>query len=144
MGSLFRTAESFGIAEILLSDGTADPGHPRAARSSMGCTETVAWRRAALGELENRPGVFALETGYTDVETFSFPREGVMIIGSEELGVSPEGMRIAKQSGGVVSIEAGGAKASLNVGVAAGIAMFRWFREIQRLPSDPGSPSSSV
>ena len=51
-------------------------------------------------------------------------QKGIVIIGSEELGVSPEALRRA--DGGCVSIPMTGLKASLNVGVAFGILMQAW------------------
>ena len=53
-----------------------------------------------------------------------FPKERIVIIGSEELGVSPEVLKRADY--GRVSIPMTGLKASLNVGVAFGILMQAW------------------
>jgi len=49
-----------------------------------------------------------------------------MIIGSEELGVSPRALAVADASLGRVSIPCYGSKASLNVSVAFGIAVQAW------------------
>jgi TrmH family RNA methyltransferase len=131
MGSIFRTAEAFGVKRILLSPDCPDPGHPRAGRSSMGCTELVDWERVSPEELfgnaavANRP-VFALELGGTPVSEFSFPRNGIAVIGSEELGISPESRTAAEKSAGLVSIPVYGLKGSINVSVAFGIMMQRW------------------
>ena len=65
-----------------------------------------------------------METGGTPITEFSFPKEGIVIIGSEELGVSPEALKRADY--GRVSIPMTGLKASLNVGVAFGILMQAW------------------
>jgi TrmH family RNA methyltransferase len=54
-----------------------------------------------------------------------------MIVGSEELGVSPEALRKADASLGRVSIPTIGAKGSLNVAVAFGIAMQSWLQFIR-------------
>ena len=55
---------------------------------------------------------------------FVFPERGTVIIGSEELGVSPEAL--ARATYGRVTIPMTGLKASLNVGVAFGILMQAW------------------
>jgi TrmH family RNA methyltransferase len=60
------------------------------------------------------------------MEQFSFPLRGIMIAGSEELGVSPEALAAADASLGRVSIPSFGAKGSLNVSTAFGIAMQAW------------------
>lgn len=124
VGSIFRAAESFGAERLYLSPLCASPDHPRAARSSMGCTRLVPWERARLEELEGP--YFALETGGMPVDEFPFPASGVLIVGSEELGVSPEALALAETGLGRVSIPTIGAKGSLNVSVAFGIAMREW------------------
>ncbi|MDR0324082.1 MAG: hypothetical protein LBI12_06525, partial [Treponema sp.] len=74
--------------------------------------------------------VFALETGGTPIGEFPFPRNGLLITGSEELGVSPRALAAAEASLGRVSIPCYGAKASLNVSVAFGIALNMWVQII--------------
>jgi TrmH family RNA methyltransferase len=70
--------------------------------------------------------VFALETGGIPLAEFPFPRQGLLIAGSEELGISPQAMAVADASLGRVSIPCYGAKGSLNVSVAFGIVMQAW------------------
>lgn len=124
LGSIFRTAEAMGAQEVFLSPGCCDPQHPRALRSGMGCIETLPWRRLSLEELPEDLPVFVLETGGIPLKEFVFPKKGVVIIGSEELGVSPAALERATY--GRVSIPMKGIKASLNVGVAFGILMEAW------------------
>ena len=127
VGSVFRTAECLGVSRIYLSPGAADPGHPRARRTAMGCTERVPWSRLDYSGLEDLgETVFAMELGGAELNGFSFPEKGIMVLGSEELGVSPECMALAKKTGGTVSIPLYGNKASLNVSVAFGIVMNAW------------------
>lgn len=137
VGAVFRTAESFGVSEILLSPDTPSPEHPRAEKTARGTTRSVPWRRAAVGELAGEAQLFALETGGTDVSSFAFPPRGTVVVGSEELGVSPEALGLADARLGRVSIPRAGAKGSLNVSVAFGIMMERWF---EALRSPRGAP----
>ena len=131
LGSIFRTAECLGVSEIFLSPGTADPAHPRARRSAMGCIDTIPWQRMSYDELGRRSEcIFAMELGGRDTGEFDFPDEGILVIGSEELGVSPEALALARDSGGIVTIGLYGAKASLNVGVAFGIVMQAWSEKL--------------
>ncbi len=125
VGSIFRTAESFCFKEILLSPDTPTPEQSRAKRSAMGTDTIMDWRTMSKEELSGRP-VFALETGGTPIDEFDFPTEGIMILGSEETGVSPELMAMARESLGIVSIPIYGIKRSVNVGVAFGIAAQAW------------------
>jgi TrmH family RNA methyltransferase len=124
VGAIFRTAEAFGVGEILLSPDTPKPTHRRAVRTSRG--STVPWRVGGLSLIEEREGLFALETGGTPVDNFSFPSEGVVLLGSEELGLSPAARRLAGRKGGRVTIPMMGRKRSLNVAVAFGILLWAW------------------
>ena len=131
VGSIFRTAESLGVKELFLSPGTADPLHPRSRRTAMGCIEKLPWSRLdyeGLGKL-NRPS-FVLELGGTPVKSYDFPEEGILIVGSEEVGVSPECLSLADRSLGRVSIPLYGWKGSLNVSVAFGIVMNQWVQTL--------------
>jgi TrmH family RNA methyltransferase len=134
VGAMFRTAESFGVEKILLSLLCADPHHPRAERTAMGCVDALPWERASLEALKGleRP-VFALETGGIDLAEFPFPVQGTMIVGSEELGVSPAALAATDASLGRLSITTYGAKGSLNVSVAFGIAMQKWAEALAKL-----------
>ena len=124
VGSVFRSAEAFGVEELLLSPFCADPGHPRAERSAMGTTKIVPWRRASLEDLEGLGPLAALELGGEPLDSFRFPERGILAVGSEELGLSPE---LLSRCALRVSIPMGGAKASLNLGVAFGIAARAWY-----------------
>lgn len=130
VGSIFRTAEAMGADKVFISPRCVDPTQPRAIRSAMGCIETMGWNRIALEDLPPDLPIFALETGGIDIDKFIFPQKGVCIIGSEELGVSPEALK--KATHGRVAIPMKGLKASLNVGVAFGILMQKWVESIEK------------
>ena len=130
IGSIFRTAEAMGAEKVYISPCCVDPEQPRAVRSGMGCIETMGYERCSLDELPADIPVFALETGGTDINEFEFPDKGICIIGSEELGVSPEALKRATY--GRVTIPMKGLKASLNVGVAFGILMQKWVEFLNR------------
>ena len=132
-GSIFRTAEAMGAEKVLISPMCIDPNHPKALRSGMGCIETIGFERKSVEELvlfakERDLPIFVLETGGTPIEEFDFPKKGICIIGSEELGVSPEALNAATY--GRVTIPMKGLKASLNVGVAYGILMQAWVSKL--------------
>ncbi len=135
LGSVFRTAEAFGAERVMVSPLCVPPEHPRAQRSAMGCMDYLPWERVSLGEIPAELPVFALETGGTPIEEFDFPERGVVIIGSEELGVSPEAL--ARATYGRVSIPMRGIKASLNVGVAFGVLMQAWTAYLSCSASKP-------
>jgi TrmH family RNA methyltransferase len=130
VGSIFRTADAFGLEELLLSPSCADPLHPRAQRSSMGAVDLVPWRRSSLECISKEIPIFALELGGTELDSFAFPPRGIVVLGSEELGISREARDIC--SFGTVSIPMSGAKGSLNVAVAFGILLYVWTSFIRK------------
>ncbi len=134
VGSVFRTAEAFGAERMLLSPRTPRPDHPRARKTARGAEAVLPWDVCGLEALDGMPGAFALELGGTDIGSFAFPQAGVALIGSEELGLSPEALRLADAGLGRVSIPLLGAKRSLNVSVAFGILMQAWTSALRGQP----------
>jgi len=124
VGSIFRTAEALGFEELILSPECADPLHPHALRTAMGTVGRLTWRRAPVSALAEMEGVFALEVGGSALQDFEFPLPGIMVLGSEELGVSREALCLCSR--GCAEIPLVGSKASLNVATAFGIAGFAW------------------
>lgn len=127
VGSIVRTSAAFGIERVVLSPDCAPLEHPRALRSAMGAERMIRVERAELAPIAiSAAHLFALEQGGTPLPAFRFPPSGVVILGSEELGVSPHALRTADERDGRVTIPLGGPKVSLNVGVAAGVLLAVW------------------
>ncbi|MDR1784926.1 MAG: TrmH family RNA methyltransferase [Spirochaetaceae bacterium] len=124
LGSIFRTAEALGAEKLFLSPLCCPADHPRAKRAAMGCVETLPYERLPLEALPQDLPVFALETGGEPLGDFAFPQRGALIVGNEELGVSPQAL--GRATSGPVTIPLRGAKGSLNVSVALGIALNAW------------------
>ena len=130
VGAIFRSAEAFGVSKIILVEGTASPDHVRALRTSRGTTSVIPWSFMSEADVVSFLGtydpkqVIALELGGVSINDFPFPSRGVAVLGSEEFGISPAVLSCCKSR---VSIPMGGAKGSLNVSVAAGILLQRWF-----------------
>ena len=87
----------------------------------------LPWEYVDRGWLAGRAGIVALELGGTPLSSFRFPECGVLLVGSEELGLSPESLELAE---GRVSIPMAGAKRSLNVAVAVGIVLQAWYTRL--------------
>ncbi|MDR0496678.1 MAG: TrmH family RNA methyltransferase [Treponema sp.] len=143
VGSMFRAAASFGVEKLWLSPLCADPRHKRAERTAGGCVDVLPWQRLLydpFAEPVERKDMtfsegpfFALETGGTPLEDFHFPPRGILIAGSEELGVSPRVLAAADASLGRITIPTRGAKGSLNVSVAFGIVMQAWAAQLVKI-----------
>jgi TrmH family RNA methyltransferase len=130
VGSMLRSAEAFGLEEVIISPASADPAHPRALRSAMGADRLIPWRRGGIEVLGEFGPAFALELVGGPIDEFAFPERGIVVLGSEELGVSRPAL--AACSLGSVRIPMRGAKASINVGVAFGILLERWTSRLRR------------
>lgn len=126
VGSIFRSSEAFGVEQIFLRPGSADPRHPRSLKSSKGCVDAIDYSFKELEEMDLECPVFALEVGGKDISEFIFPEKGICIIGNEESGISPGALKIADNSLGRVSIRQYGAKGSINVSSAAAIMLSAW------------------
>ena len=100
----------------------------------MGCVDKVAWRVGSPEELGQAHGLFALEHGGIAVDHFHFPSDGTVVIGNEELGVSPEALSLADSRFGRATVPTPGVKSSLNVSVAFGILMHHWTLFLQNEP----------
>ncbi len=143
LGGVFRTAECFGVRELVLCGYTPRPEQPQAARAALGTERLVPWRvvedvREAIAGLR-AAGVccFALETveGAPDLATFEWPFPCALVLGNERFGL---GADVIGCCDGVVRIPLFGRKNSLNVvtafAVAAQVIRAR-FDNSQRLPA---------
>ncbi|GHV12563.1 hypothetical protein AGMMS49938_05350 [Fibrobacterales bacterium] len=121
VGSIFRTSDCFGIAEINLSGYTPSIEHPAlksAARGSEQWLKSCRWESpldciSHYKELEY--SVIALETGGINLNDFAFPQKILFIVGNEELGIASE---LIEKCDHKISIQMHGRKASLNVSCA--------------------------
>ncbi len=130
VGSLFRTADGAGIRALHLGGITATPDHERFSKSALGLP--LPWEHRLNGvdlavELKQRGrALWALEEtpdadNIFDVGHLESARPTVLVVGNEVMGVDPAIMSMCDR---VVSIPMVGAKRSLNVVVACGIAAY--------------------
>lgn len=132
VGSVFRTADALRIEGLRLCGITACPPHNDIHKTALGAEDSVAWQyheRAseAVAELI-REGytVYALEQaeGSRDLRDFK-PEAGrryALVLGNEVHGVSVEVMELVHYA---LEIPQYGTKHSLNVSVAAGMALWQ-------------------
>lgn len=127
VGGIFRTAECFGVQEVILCGYTATPEHPQTARAALGTERLVPWRHAedirgtvAALQAGGTP-CFALETvaGAPDPAAVEWPFPCALILGNERFGLDPALIRACD---GTVRIPLFGRKNSLNVVSAFAVA----------------------
>lgn len=127
LGGLFRTAECFGVRELVLCGYTPLPDQPQVARAALGADALVPWRHVertldALAALRAQ-GVrcFALETveGAPDIAEAEWTFPCALVLGNERFGLDPE---VLHACDGIVRIPLFGRKNSLNVVNAFAVA----------------------
>lgn len=132
VGSIFRTADGAGVSHVYCCGTTPTPDHPKIIKTGLGAEFSVPWSayRNALEVLPTLPQgtlVCALETSSTSHDLFAEvghiePASSVLLIlGNEVSGVDPQ---LIQRSDLVLSLPMLGKKSSLNVAVAAGIAVY--------------------
>lgn len=137
MGSIFRTADAAGVSKIILSGYTPGPIDrfklPRKdfAKVSLGAEKTIFWSQTktlaqAIRQLKKENYfVAAVEQDKRSTSLFDFkaPKDKplALVLGNEVRGISKQGLALCDA---VVEIPMRGKKESLNVSVAAGIALF--------------------
>jgi tRNA G18 (ribose-2'-O)-methylase SpoU len=132
VGSIFRTADGAGIAHIHLCGTTPTPDHPKIIKTGLGAEGFVPWTyyRNSMDFLNNLTAdltIFCLEAAPTSTDLFttlSSIDPGVkilLVVGNEVSGIEPA---IFARSRDHISLPMLGSKTSLNVAVAAGIAIY--------------------
>ena len=129
VGAIFRSADAFGIKKIYLCGITPQPNHARVEKVSLGAEKTVPWeyvkRAADIVKKLKKDGVqiVALEKNRASrpLKSLKLKSKVAIILGNEVDGVRGA---LLKQSDLVGHIPMLGQKESLNVSVAAGIAMY--------------------
>jgi 23S rRNA (guanosine2251-2'-O)-methyltransferase len=128
VGAIFRSADAFSVEKLYLTGYTETPPRKEIAKVALGGQDRVAWEKrddalALVNELKGKGlKVFALDNREGAVNIRSIKGGDVaLVLGNEVEGV-PDAL--LKACDGTVEILMPGAKRSLNVAVAAGIALF--------------------
>ena len=136
VGSMFRTAETAGAAELVTCGITAHPPHPKLRKTALSAVEVVPSRHfddviAAITQLKAEGYTIAvMETTtlsklYTEVK---YPKDKklALVVGNEVTGVDT---RVVEMADMVIEIPMYGIKNSLNVASAAPIVLFEVLRQ---------------
>ncbi|MFA6549497.1 MAG: TrmH family RNA methyltransferase [Candidatus Margulisiibacteriota bacterium] len=146
VGSIFRTADAFGVDKIFLTGYTGTPKNPRLAKTALGAEKTVPWEyckqlKRVFDRLGNTRGrleqsltgdklrqqgmqIVALENNVPNVIPLNkfkphFPL--ALLLGEEVKGTKKDYLSLCDK---IVEIPMQGQKESLNVSVAFGIAAY--------------------
>lgn len=120
MGTIIRTADWFGITNIICSEDTVDVYNPKVVQATMGSLARMNINYTDLREVlksVNLPVYGALLNGKSIYKT-SFGTEGLVVMGNEGNGIRPE---IEQLITNAVTIPRIGGAESLNVAIATAI-----------------------
>jgi len=134
VGSMFRSAETAGAAEVVTCGITAHPPHPKLRKTALSAVEVVPSRHfddvvQAIATLRAEGyHIVVMETTsrsvlYTDAH---YPAKTALVLGNEITGVDARVIELADH---VVEIPCFGVKNSLNVASAAPVVLFEVLRQ---------------
>ncbi|TAN33768.1 TrmH family RNA methyltransferase [Patescibacteria group bacterium] len=129
VGAIFRTADGAGISKLYLCGYTPRPPHVQIDKVSLGAEKWMPW------EYHSQAGCLLKKLrkeGYNIVALEQTPASGnifqwkpkfplALVVGNEKTGVSKPLLKLCDSA---VEIPMAGKKSSLNVSVAAGVAMY--------------------
>ena len=137
IGSVFRTADSFLINEIILCGISAQPPNKDIRKTALGSSESVEWKyekniEVAIQKLKDEGNkIISIEqtTNSISLENFkpSNNSKYAIIFGNEVNGIE---QRTIDLSDIAIEIPQYGTKHSLNISVAAGIIIWNIFSKI--------------
>ncbi len=142
VGSVFRTADAFRVEKIFLCGITSCPPHREIQKTALGATESVEWIykkeiKDALHQLKNDGYILVgLEQTDQSIPIHQFKpdlqNKYALIFGHEVYGLSEH---ILPELEICLEIPQLGTKHSLNISVAAGIALYHWMLFYQFNPA---------
>lgn len=134
VGSMFRTAETAGAAELITCGITAHPPNPKLRKTAFTAVDVVPTRhfddilQAVHTLKEEGYHIVAMETTSRSKEysEVTYPQKVALVLGNEVTGVDTRVMEIADE---IVEIPTYGIKNSLNVASAAPVVLFEVLRQ---------------
>lgn len=132
VGTIVRTAYSFGFDAIILSPDCADMTNEKCIRSTQGAMFHLPWSREQLTAVLPKltaEGFTIIGTALEKAEPLAgieIPQKTALVFGNEGQGIRPETLALCDQR---AFIEMNRFE-SLNVAVAAGICLYRFRREL--------------
>ncbi len=134
VGSIFRTADSALVEELILCGFTPHPPRKEIEKTALGAVDTVPWRfeknaiEAIAREKAKGKKIIAVEltdssVRYNELKPDDYPM--CLVLGNELVGINDDVLAACDAS---IEIPMYGVKHSLNVSVAAGIAVYEAVR----------------
>lgn len=120
LGTIIRTADWFGINRIICSEDTVDAYNPKVVQASMGSLSRINVYYADLLTVLPQLGLplFGAMLNGENIYHTDFGDEGLIVMGNEGNGLSPEIERLINKS---ITIPNLGKAESLNVAIATAL-----------------------
>lgn len=120
LGTIIRTADWFGIKQIVASEDTVDVYNPKVIGATMGSFMRVSvhYKNLAAWMPSVKLPVYGALLEGENVFTIKAPKQGLLVIGSEGKGIRENIIDLITHP---VTIPKTGGAESLNAGIAAGI-----------------------
>jgi len=120
MGTIIRTADWFGIGNIICSEDTVDTYNPKVVQASMGSLSRIRVHYANLAAVlpKIELPIFGAMLAGENIYRTNFGAGGLIVMGNEGNGLRPEIERLISKA---VTIPRAGSAESLNVAIAAAI-----------------------
>lgn len=126
MGTIIRTADWFGVKNIICSTQTVDAFNPKVVQATMGSLARVNVSYGNLSKwLEDLKGVniYGAVLDGEDVSGIDKPNNSILIIGSEAHGISKDVLKYVNMPVSILRSSKGGAE-SLNAAIATSILLY--------------------
>jgi TrmH family RNA methyltransferase len=127
LGTIIRTADWFGIKDIVCSAETVDAFNPKVVQATMGSLGRVRVQYTNLAQwLSGKPEglkVFGAVLNGNDIRKAEKPGKGILLIGSEAHGISRDLYPLIDEPVRIPAALGAGAE-SLNVAVATAIVCY--------------------
>ena len=145
LGTLVRSAEAFGAAAVMVTDGTVDPWNGKALRASAGATfrmPVLPWsdalheqlRSVGVRLLAGVPAAHGAETAFS-----AELRTGcAIVVGNEGNGIPPNFLNLCDRR---ITLPMAGPTESLNAAVAGSLLLYEAFRQ-RNANSAPEAPAT--
>ncbi len=120
LGTIIRTADWFGIRQIICSEDTVDAYNPKVVQATMGSLSRIKVDYADLLFLlpQIKQPVFGAMLDGKNIYQTDFGTEGVILLGNEGNGIRPEIKALITEK---ITIPRFGEAESLNVAIAAAV-----------------------
>jgi len=136
VGSIFRSADGFGIEKIYLCEYTPCPPRKEISKTALGAEEVVSWEHFEnsinLVQKLKKDGYTIVSLEKNDksvsINKFVWSEKTALILGNEIDGVDKD---LLEFSDNIVHINMKGIKESFNVASASAVAMYSYVRNMK-------------